>query len=209
MAASGPATARQNSTVFRPLSPAAKLELTMNEGQEALRLDSDFEFPAGVTQPHIEFGGSLAVEMAAGPKRFVFENLVAPNQSVGRVGSVAVGLRRVEFPAKGKAGDAQVEISIVYDQRGPAFESYRTWIYHNEAWLETKNGRRLRPRPLVATSRQDDGGIAVEYNFADVTGTPADYRAIYVAPTLITASPVQFQLRNIPTTRVEHSGAQR
>ncbi len=183
----------------------------MNEGQDPLRLDTDFEFPATRTwKPKIEFAGSLAVEMAAGPVRFVFDQLAAPDRrpAAGRQ-RVAVRLIQVEIPANGKPGDGRVEISVVYDQRGPAFESYRTWMYHNETWLETKDGRRLRPRPLVATRQLDDGGVAVEYNFADVTGTSADYRLIYVAPTLITSSPVRFQLQNIPTKRADLSGAQR
>jgi hypothetical protein len=196
-------------TEFRPISPAAKLELSMNEGQDPLRLDTDFEFPAGRTwTPKIEFSGSLAVEMAAGRVRFVFDQLAAPDPPSQRAGSVVVRVRRVEFPMAGKPGDGRVEISMVYDQSGPAFESFRTWMYHNETWLETKDGRRLRPRPLMATRQQDDGGVAVEYNFADVTGTPADYRLVYVAPTLITSSPVRFQLRNIPATRADHPGAQ-
>jgi hypothetical protein len=204
-----PAAPQATFTEFRPISPAAKLELSMNEGQDPLRLDTDFEFPATRTwKPKIEFAGSLAVEMAAGPKRFVFDNLAVPDRPVQRAGAVAVRLIQVEIPANGKPGDGRVEISVVYDQRGPAFESYRTWMYHNETWLETKDGRRIRPRPLVATRQQDDGGIAVEYNFAGVTGMPADYRLVYVAPTLITAAPVQFQLRNISTTRADHPGAQ-
>jgi len=194
--------------VLRPISPAAQLELSMNEGQEPLRLGTDFEVPADpAVAPQIDFDGSFAVEMAAGPKQFVFENLAAVDQAPQRAGSVTVRLRHVDFPAKGSPGDARVEISVVYDQRGPAFESYRTWIYHNELWLETKDGRGLRPRPRVATQAQDDGGIAVEYNFANVAGSPADFRAVYVAPTLITQSPMQFQLRNIPTTRAGQQGA--
>ncbi|HET6327434.1 MAG TPA: hypothetical protein VFG04_22320 [Planctomycetaceae bacterium] len=197
-------------TEFRPISPAAKLELSMNEGQEPLRLETDFEFPAGRTwSPKIDFSGSLGVEMAAGPVRFVFDQLAAPDPPSQRAGDVVVRLRQVAFPTQGKSSDAQVEISAVYDQGGPAFESYRTWMYHNETWLETKDGRRLRPRPLVATRQLDDGGVAVEYNFADVTGALADFRLVYVAPTLVTPSPVQFHLRNIPTTRVDQQGAQR
>jgi hypothetical protein len=187
--------------VFRPISPAAKLELSMDEGQDALWLTSDFECPAGTAAPKINLNGSFAVEMAAAPARFVFDDLVAVEQSAKRVGNVAVRLRRFEFPANGQAGEARVDISVVYDERGPAFESYRTWMYHNEMWLETKDGRRIRPQPLVEPQRQDDGGIAVEYNFAGVTGPLAGYRMVYVAPTLVTESPVQFQLRNIPTTR--------
>jgi hypothetical protein len=203
------APARPAIAELRPISPAAKLELSMNEGQEPLLLDTDFEFPAnGTANPNIDFGGSFAVEMAAGAKRFVFDNLAAPNQTAQRAGTVAVRLLRVEIPPHGKGDETKVQISVVYDQGGPAFESYRTWIYHNELWLEAKDGRRILPRPLVATQRRDDGGIAVEYNFADVTGSPADYRVVYVAPTLIVQTPVQFQLRSIPTTRVGQQGAQ-
>jgi len=204
-----PDASRRALTVFRPISPAAKLELSMNEGQEPLRLETQFDFPVTATStPRIDFSGSFAVEMAAAPVQIAFDDLVTPNQPAKRVGSVAVRLRQVEIPVSGKSGLGRVDLSVVYDQRGPAFESYRTWMYHNEVWLETKSGRRILPRPLVATQREADGGIAVEYNFADVTGTPADYRLVYVAPTLVTRSPVQFQLRNIPTTRAGQQGVQ-
>jgi hypothetical protein len=196
-------------TVFRPISPAAKLELSMNEGQEPLRLETQFDFPVTATStPRIDFGGSFAVEMAAAPVQIAFDDLVTPDQPAKRVGSVAVRLRQVEIPVSGKVGQGRVDLNVVYDERGPAFESYRAWMYHNEVWLETKSGRRILPRPLVATQREADGGIAVEYNFAGVTGTPADYRLVYVAPTLVTRSPVQFQLRNLPTTRAGQPGVQ-
>jgi hypothetical protein len=197
-------------TELPPISPRAKLELSLDEGQEPLELTSDFEFPAGDTRPKIEFGGSFAVEMAAGPARFMFDDLAAARQPLERVGSVAVRLRGIEIPAGEKAGTAHVVVSAVYDQSGPAFESYRTWMYHNEVWLEAKanGGGRIRPAPLVATQREADGGFAVEYNFADVAGGAGDYRLVYVAPTLITQTPVQFQLRNIPTARAAQPGAQ-
>jgi hypothetical protein len=200
--------AREGQVVFRPISPAAKLELSMNEGQEPLQLASDFEFPlSAMATPRVDFGGSFAVEMAAGPVPFVFNNLAAPDQPAQRAGSVTVRMMRAAFPQEGQPGEARVEISTVYDQRGPAFESYRTWMYHNPIWLETKDGHRLKARPLAATRQQDDGGVAVEYNFADVAGAPAEYRLLYVAPTLVTSTPVQFQLRNLPTTRADHPGA--
>ena len=96
-------------TVLRPISPDAKLELSMDEGQEPLRLDSDFEFPAGTTRTKIEFSGSFAVEMAAAPVRFGFEDLVASNQAAKRVGSVSVRLRQVEIPLSGKPGFGRVD----------------------------------------------------------------------------------------------------
>jgi hypothetical protein len=197
-------------TELPPISPRAKLELSLEEGQVPLELTSDFEFPSGEARPNVEFGGSFTVEMAAGPVRFVFDDLAAARPPLERIGSVAVRLRGVEIPAAEKPGTAHLVVSAVYDQSGPAFESYRTWMYHNDVWLEAKTngGRRIRPEPLVATQREADGGFAVEYNFADVSGGLGDYRLVYVAPTLITQTPVQFQLRNIPTARAAERGAQ-
>lgn len=198
------------STMFKPATPTAKWELEMGEGAHLLRLDSDFEVPAGAEPATVEFRGSLNVEMAAGPQRLVFDDLSSTRRETRRAGSVTVGLRSVEFSPPGeKHGAVRIEISLVYDQGGPAFESYRTWMYHNEAALETKSGRRIAPRPLVSTRQQGDGSVAVEYNFADVEGTPRDYRFVYVAPTLITQVPVEFRFPKIPVARAASEGTKR
>jgi hypothetical protein len=195
------------SDVLKPVSPHAKWELSMGEGTQVLRLDSDFECAANAEPAAVEFRGSLHVEMAAGPQRFVFENLSSGRHEKQRAGGVTVGLRNVEFPASNeKRGAARVEISLAYEQGGPAFESYRTWMYHNEAVLESKSGRRVGPGPIVSTRQQGDGSVAVEYNFADVNGAPRDYRFVYVAPTLITDVPVDFQFPRIPVTRAAQKG---
>jgi hypothetical protein len=198
------------STVLKPISPQAKWELSMGEGTQVLRLDSDFECAANAEPAAVEFRGSLRVEMAAGPQRIVFEDLSSGRRVTQRAGGVTVGLRNVEFPASNeKRGIARVEISLAYDQGGPAFESYRTWMYHNEAVLESKSGRRIRPGPIVSTRQQGDGSVAVEYNFADVSGAPRDYRFVYVAPTLITEVPVDFQFPRIPVARAAQKGIKR
>jgi hypothetical protein len=182
----------------------------MGEGSQSLELDSDFEIPAKSHPKVVTFGGKFAVEMAAGPERFVFDNLAFPRRDPRKFGGATVALQRVEFPSAGeKAGTAMIEISLVYDQGGPAFESYRTWMYHNEAYLETKNGRRLKPQPIISTRRQGDGSIAVEYNFADVQGTPRDDRFVYVAPTLITPVPVEIRFPKIPLARAAAEGMKR
>jgi hypothetical protein len=198
--------AARPSLSLRPISPAAKLELSMEEGQEPLELDSDFECPGTPKRLNITLNGSFAVEMAAAPERFVFANLATPNPPAKRIGGVSVRLRHIEPPAGGNETAARVDLSVVYDQQGPAFESFRTWMYHNDVWLETKNGRRILPERLVATQTEADGARTVEYNFAGVTGTLADYRLVYIAPTLITQAPVRFQLKSIPTTRAGQQG---
>ena len=196
--------------IFDPATPTAKWELSMGEGSQSLRLTADFEIPAGAQPASVEFNGSLGVEMAAGPHAFVFDDLTSAGRERRRAGSVTVGLRGGEFspPGENRAA-ARIEISLVYDQGGPAFESYRTWMYHNEATFEMKNGKRLAPRPIVSTQQQGDGSVAVEYNFADVEGMPRDYRFVYVAPTLITRVPVDFRFPKIPLARAARGGTTR
>jgi hypothetical protein len=203
-------SASSDATAFKLLTPTAKWELSMGEGSQSLELDSDFEIPATSRPRVMAFGGSFAVEMAAGPERFVFDDLASPRREPRKFGGATVALQRVEFPSAGeKARTAKIEISLVYDQGGPAFESYRTWMYHNEAYLETKKGRRLKPQPIISTRRQGDGSIAVEYNFADVQGTPRDDRFVYVAPTLITPVPVKIRFPKIPLARAAAEGMKR
>ena len=148
--------------------------------------------------------------MAAGPERFLFDDLASLRRETHKYGSATVTLQNVEMPSAGeKPGNARIELTLVYDRGGPAFESYRTWMYRNEAYLEAKNGRRLNPRPLVSTRRQGDGSVSVEYNFADIQGSPRDYRFVYVAPTLITPLPVEFRFQNVPLARAVVEGMKR
>jgi hypothetical protein len=199
-------SAGSNATAFKLLTPSAKWEISMGEGSQPLRLDSDFEIPATCHPKAVTFRGSFAVEMAAGPEQFVFDDLGATRRETRKFGSVTISLESAQFPSAAKPGTAKVEVSLVYVRGGPAFESYRTWMYHNAAWLETKNGRRLAPQSTISARRQGDGSAAVEYNFADVQGSPRDYRFVYIAPTLITSVPVEFRFQNIPLTQAPVEG---
>ncbi len=176
----------------------------MGEGATSLRLDSDFEVPPALRAGERRVSRRRSVSKWP-PGRSKSSLTIWPRdgRETRRAGSVTVGLREASnFLAPGEGqGAVRIEISLVYDQGGPAFESYRTWMYHNEAALETKSGRRIAPRPIISTRQQGDGSVAVEYNFADVQGTPGDYRFVYVAPTLITQLPVEFRFPKIPVAR--------
>jgi len=187
-----------DSTVLTPVSPGAKLEVSMASGQ-TLRLDSDFEIPKGINPSSVEFSGSLRVEMAAGPQRLEFDSLGSGTPQTKHVAEVTVTVRHAEIPASNEQRQtARVGIVVAYQHGGRAFESYRTWIFQNEASLETKNGRRIAPQPLFSTEQQGDGSVAIEYNFANVVGKLDDYHFLYVAPTLITEWPVDFRFAKLP-----------
>ncbi len=107
-------------------------------------------------------------------------------------------LRNVTFqPVQDGTQKATVQIAVSYETGGPAFESHRTWIYHNRVYLETKTGKRIERSKSFTTKLQADGGVAVGYTFENLTNDPAAYRFVYVAPTLILNVPVEFEFKNI------------
>ncbi len=190
-------SARHGSVELKPASPAAKLELSMLEGAEPLRLETDFDLPGSSVPAAVDFHGALRIEVAAGPRPIVFEHLDAASGETQKVGSVSLRLRDVAFHPQDRPNGARIEVGILYDQGGPAFESYRGWIFRNEVRLESAKRGSIVPEPLLSTRLQGDGSYAVEYNFANVPGVPSDYRFVYVAPTLIATAPVAFDLHRI------------
>ena len=92
---------------------------------------------------------------------------------------------------------ATVQIAVSYETGGPAFESHRTWIYHNQVYLETKAGTRIERSKSFTTELQADGGVAVGYTFENLKKKADAYKFVYVAPTLILNVPVEFEIKNI------------
>ncbi|MGH7202381.1 MAG: hypothetical protein ACREJB_17380, partial [Planctomycetaceae bacterium] len=97
---------------------------------------------------------------------------------------------------------ARVRLAVSYDAGGPAFESHRTWIYHNEAYLEDAGGESVPPAGPLRTSLEGDGAVAVEYEFRPLPSPLDQYRLVYVAPTLIVETPIAFRLSAKPQAPV-------
>ena len=146
--------------------------------------------------------------MAAGPQRMAFDDLTMHEDQTKRAAAVTVHLRSADFSQRDQTGGrARIELGVVYDRGGPAFESYRTWMYHNPAWLEDKNGRVITPEAPLSTQQQGDGSVAIEYNFAQVSGQPGNYRFIYIVPSLICELPVEFRFPRITLQPAASKGA--
>lgn len=182
---------------YRPFTKAAKYELPLSEGT-GMDLTFDVVVPAADVPKTVHVEGTVSVYAAAGTEEFVFGDLSAKNVSRRR-GGVTVRLKEVKFvAAKDGARNAEVEMSVVYDAGGPAFESHRTWIYFNGTWLSGKDGRRIEKDTGLNATNQTDGGITVEYGFSGLKDEPSAYRFHYAAPTLLIDKPLPFRLRHVP-----------
>ena len=93
--------------------------------------------------------------------------------------------------------DAEIGVAVSYDNGGPAFESHRTWIFHNAVYLETKSGARTSFTEFE-TAQQSDGVVAVDYHWRNILAPASQYVFIYEAPTLIIDVPIEVSVDKIP-----------
>lgn len=185
---------------YAPFTSAAKYELPLAEGSW-LELTFDVVVPADTLPDTVHVEGTIGAYTAAGTEEFVFSDLLAKGVSRRKAG-VTVRLQQVKFePQEDGTRTAQVEMSVVYDVGGPAFESHRTWIYFNGTWLSGKGGVRIAKDPGLNATHQMDGGIVVEYGFSGLKDDPSTYRFHYAAPTLLIDQPLHFSLRHVPVER--------
>ncbi len=94
--------------------------------------------------------------------------------------------------------DLDIQVAVLYDAKGPAFESHRTWIYHNQVFLESDDGKRIDFSGDLRTTVSREGAVLIEYPFPDLNNDPDNYRFVYVAPIMILDVPVTLNFGKMP-----------
>ncbi len=177
-------------------NPAARYELPMAGASRRTQLTWDFVAPTKSVPQKIAVKGRLLVQLAAATEPVRFDELATNREVLRRRGGVSVRLHQVEFTDDTAASrSARVKISVNYDAGGPAFESHRTWVYHNAAWLE-HDGRRI-PFADFEALQHTNGGVQLEYHFRDVPRLDT-LKFVYEAPTLLLDVPFDLDFANVP-----------
>lgn len=192
-------TVVSEATPLEALSPQASQELPLGTRSGPILIQADFKVPSADQIDVVSLAGKLAVETAAGSESFGFGDLEDASVVSRRSGGVTVALRSKQFdePSPGVAR-ARLRVSVSYDTGGPAFESHRGWVLHNQAFLTEPGGRRIQPSGPINMLLQTDGAVLVEYNFEQLKSQPQEYTFVYAAPTLIVDVPVEFEFKTIP-----------
>jgi hypothetical protein len=178
--------------------PDAQLDLPLGEGGHYVRWNLDFLVPADLPADELEnphINGKATMQIAAGSEHIRIKDLSKADGVARRRGGVTVSVLKVgvhENP--GGKRDLSVQIQVAYDTGGPAFESHRTWIFHNQVYLEPLEGDPISVNGGYETNRQGNGLVGVTYRFADVKVPLDQLQFVYVAPTLIIDSPLTFEL---------------
>ncbi len=187
--------------IFAPADPPAQFDLPLGEGGRFVRWNLDFAANSNVPAAEIfplKIQGQAMMQIDAASEHIRFTDLVDGAGTARRRGGVTVAVQKIQ--AKVQPDTTQtvsIKVLVAYDTGGPAFESHRTWIFHNEVYLDRKEGNSLPPNGGFETDLQANGSVGVTYHFQGLKGPLADYEFIYVAPTLIVDVPVKIQLEGI------------
>lgn len=183
---------------LRPADPDAQLDLPLGEGGHFVRWSLDFLVPANFLPSELETAsikGQATMQIAAGSEHIRIKDLTNSEGIARRRGGVTVSVLRVksrELP-QGKR-DLSIQIQVAYDTGGPAFESHRTWIFHNQVYLDPLEGEPIRADGGYETNLQANGVVGVTYRFTGVSVPLDQLQFVYVAPTLIIDAPLSFEV---------------
>lgn len=188
---------------LRPFNPEASYEQAVAEAGGHSRVQLDYVL-IGEPPRTLNLQGTFHMTTAADsvPIRFVDIAKQADGKPIGverRSGGVTVTLNRVRRERGDNATqEVRVQVTVAYDTGGPAFESHRTWILHNEVYLERGDATRLPVNGGFETTLQGDGAVGMEYRFVGLPDPLPNFTFVYVAPTLIVDVPVEFVLESVP-----------
>ena len=182
---------------LEPFSPEAQYDLPMGEGGHAVPFELSFRITKDISANRlfpVDLQGKGILQTAAGHENFRFEQLESRPNVVRHRGGVTVTHEKTEVHQRGPHKETSVSILVKYDVGGPAFESHRTWIFHNTAYLEDSTGKMFQP-VAFDTNLQVERVVRVTYHFRDLSTPLEAHSFVYVAPTLLVDVPLDFSLK--------------
>jgi hypothetical protein len=90
----------------------------------------------------------------------------------------------------------QVRVRVHYDHAGNALESFRSWVFNNEAYMVGPDNRRIKPTGSEQTLHAKDE-IGLAYKF-ELPNGPGGLKFIYKTPALLTTVPLKFEFKDLP-----------
>jgi hypothetical protein len=138
--------------------------------------------------------GKLDVLVPANIQTFEFDALAKAKDVRKQSGNVTVVLEKFK---ELDTGLWAAEVMLQFDSKSEAFESYETWFYDNEAFLQRADGTRFPNNAGQTLTESDDGRVGIQYRFVDAPGKMADYKFVYKTPATIVRESVPFELKDI------------
>ncbi len=153
-----------------------------------------FALPPRNAQRIARLQGKLVVLAPGRVETFRFEKLRDARNISQRMAGATVMLERVR-----KNNEAwEVRVLLRFDDAAGALESYRGWVFNNEAYLEDAQGNRLG-YDTFETTRHTDSEVGVAYYFTLDDDAALDNLAlVYKSPSVILTLATELEFLYLP-----------
>jgi hypothetical protein len=142
----------------------------------------------------LRVAGVLNIVLPADIQTFDFAELGKSKNVKKEKGKVAVTLEQFAVLDEGLWG---ADLVLEFGSGGEAFESYETWFYDNEAYLQRADGTRFSMNGGVTLTESGDGKLGIQYRFVDAPGKLAEYKLVYKTPSAIVQEAIPFEFKDI------------
>ena len=123
---------------------------------------------------------------------FRFDKLTQAKGVEKRVAGVTV-----TFEGARRNGEIwEIAVAIRFDEAGDALQSHRDWIFNNEAYLETADGKKIKDDGFE-TTHQTENEVGLTYLFA-LENPPDNMTFVYKTPSDILSTRFDYEIKDIP-----------
>lgn len=136
--------------------------------------------------------GKLRPVLPAKIESFEFTNLKGAKKVEQQKAGVTVTLDEVR-----QNNDAwEIRIRAKFEKTAGALDTFRGWVFNNEAFLVGADGKRIGHSGFQTTKQTEDE-IGVAYLFDPPEGLDG-LKFVYKTPAMLSSIPLDFELKNIP-----------
>jgi hypothetical protein len=90
----------------------------------------------------------------------------------------------------------EIRVWVRFDKTAGALESFRGWVFNNEAYLVAADGKRVSHSGFETTKQTDDE-VGVAYLF-DLPNGPDGLTFVYKTPAMLNSVPLDYELKDLP-----------
>lgn len=164
----------------------------VNSDDAATELEIPLVLPRRSVEKIAALEGNLSVLVPGRVEKFTFENLSKLDDAQQKKASATVIVQTVR-----KNGSVyEVRMVLRFDKTAGALETYRGWVFANDAYLLDRDGKRV-DHAGYETIRQTANEVGFAYKFV-VDGGIDDYKFVYHTPAAVVQKQIPFVLKDIP-----------
>ena len=169
-----------------------EIDVQVDRGDTTVELYLPLALPPRDVKKIAMLDGGFYVTVPGKTATFEFDKLTESKMVEKRIGAVTV-----TFESARRNGQIwEIAVLVSFDKAGEALESHRGWIFNNEAYLKTPDGKRI-DNDGYETTLQTENQVGLTYLF-DLPGPPDRMVFVYKTPAVIVSTRFGYQLKDIP-----------